>query len=128
MSAFSFGDQVEDHRRLVDAHAGGRLVEHVEPGIERDQQRHLQLALVAVRQRGRAGRLIGSAGPVPEAMLGHSVSSIWLSAWRTGRSPGAPGLDDEPHIFAHGERWKQVGQLERPADPLVGSAPPPTAA
>ena len=45
-------DQLEDHRHLVHAHAGGRLVEHEDLGLEREQDRHLELALVAVRQLG----------------------------------------------------------------------------
>ena len=45
-------DQVEDDRHLVDAHAGGRLVEHVDVGVERHQQSHFELALVAVRKLG----------------------------------------------------------------------------
>jgi hypothetical protein len=51
-------DQVEDHRHVVDAHARGRLVEHVDARLERHQHRHLELALVAVRQAG--GRDVGA--------------------------------------------------------------------
>ena len=55
-------DQVQDHRHLVDAHAGGRLVEHVDLGVQRHQQRHLELALVAVRQAAAAASaLVGQA-------------------------------------------------------------------
>ena len=46
-------DQVEHDRHLVDAHAGGRLVEHEDLRLERHHQRDLELALVAMRQRGR---------------------------------------------------------------------------
>src|SRR4051812_29244682 len=46
-------DEVEDHRHLVDAHAGRRLVEHKHLGLEREQDGDLELALVAVRERGR---------------------------------------------------------------------------
>jgi hypothetical protein len=41
---------------------GGRLVEHVDARLERDQHRDLELALVAVRQaaRGRIGCAVAS--------------------------------------------------------------------
>ena len=55
-------DQVEDHRHVGDAHAGGRLVEHVDARLERHQHRHLELALVAVRQAAR--RRVGAIGEV----------------------------------------------------------------
>ena len=62
-SLLELRDQVEHHRHLVDAHAGGGLVEHEDLGLERHQQRDLELALVAVRQRGGRGasRLLPSA-------------------------------------------------------------------
>jgi hypothetical protein len=53
LSGLEFGDQVEHHRRLVDAHAGGRLVEHVDLRLHRHQERNFQLALVAVGSRRR---------------------------------------------------------------------------
>ena len=59
-------DQVEDHRHFIDAHAGGRFVEHVDLRVERHQQADLQLALVAVRQRcRRRHRAWQSAPPSP---------------------------------------------------------------
>src|SRR4051812_23952578 len=57
-------DQVQDRRHLVDAHPGGRLVEHEHLGLQRHQERNLELALVAVRQRLRRER-----APVREAHL-----------------------------------------------------------
>jgi hypothetical protein len=35
------------------------------------------------------------------------------------------GLRHQTHILAHGQRWKQVGQLERPADAPCPSAREP---
>ena len=46
-------DQVEDRRDFVEAHAGGRLVEHQDARLERQQDRHFELALIAMRQRRR---------------------------------------------------------------------------
>src|SRR3954464_5075907 len=48
-------DEIEDHRYLVDAHACRRLIEHEYFRLEREQHRDLELALVAVRQRGGDG-------------------------------------------------------------------------
>ena len=61
-SRLQLADQVQHHRHLVDAHAGGRLVEHEDLRLQRHQQRHFQLALVAVRQAGHqlASRLSAS--------------------------------------------------------------------
>ena len=62
-------DQVEDHRHVGGAHAGGRLVEHEDARLERHQHRHLELPLVAVRQAARGG-----VGAVVEAHLGDERS------------------------------------------------------
>ena len=53
VSCLSLRDQVEHHGHLIDAHAGGRLVEHEDLWLERHHQRDFELALVAMRQRGR---------------------------------------------------------------------------
>ena len=52
-------DQVEDDRHLVDAHAGRRLVEHEDRRFHREQDRHLELALVAMAERGGARACAG---------------------------------------------------------------------
>ena len=46
-------DEIEHHRNLVDAHAGRRLVEHENRRLERHHHRDFELALIAMRQRGR---------------------------------------------------------------------------
>src|ERR1700674_2506920 len=43
-------DKIEDHRHLVNAHAGGWLVEHEDGRAQRQKNRNLELALIAVRQ------------------------------------------------------------------------------
>ena len=62
LSLFEARDEVEHHRNLVDAHAGGRLVEHEDVGLERHHHRHFELALIAVRQRGGALRRAAARG------------------------------------------------------------------
>ena len=50
-------DQIEHDGDFVDAHAGGRFVEHEDIGLQRHHQRDFELALIAVRKRGGgAGR------------------------------------------------------------------------
>ena len=55
--ALQVGDQIEHDGHFVDAHAGGRLVEHQDVGLQRHHHRDFELALIAMRQRGdrRAG-------------------------------------------------------------------------
>mgnify|MGYP001123743746 CR=1 FL=1 len=53
-------NQLEHVRRVVERHAGGRLIEHVDVGLHRHQQRHLEFALIAVGQGG------GEMGDQPE--------------------------------------------------------------
>ena len=81
-------DQVEDHRHVVAAHAGGRLVEHVDGRLERHQHRHLELALVAVRQA--AGGVVGAgrpAAPARSARRRAPASRAGRSTPTTGRGP-----------------------------------------
>jgi hypothetical protein len=73
-----FGDQVEHDRGLVDAHAGGRLVEHVDHRIERDQHGNLQLALVAVAEPADLLLLERMSSRTRSRMaIAATVSSVW---------------------------------------------------
>src|SRR5258706_7298530 len=65
-------DEVEDHRYLVDAHAGGRLIEHEHLRLERERDRDLELALVAVRERRGDGIALGRERHTLEVLLGAS--------------------------------------------------------
>ena len=106
-------DQVQDHRRFVHAHAGRGFVEHEHLRLQRHENAHLQLALIAMRQAGsqcitsirqrhRFQHLVGLLGEVAPV------------------APDAPqiqartrlGLHRQPHVFPHCEVGKQVGQLE----------------
>ena len=71
-------DQVEHDRHLVDAHAGGRLVEHEDLRLERDHQRDFELALVAMRaaRRPRLSRRCASATRSSTASA-RAISSVW---------------------------------------------------
>ena len=111
-------DQVEHDRHLVDAHSGGRLVEHEDLRLERDHQRDLELALVAMRQRRRsavapmrerdalehrvrARDQIGVPHPWPQHVVVHAGS----------------GLHGEAHVLGDRKARKQIGELERAAEP-----------
>ena len=87
-------DQVEHDRNLVDAHAGGRLVEHVDLRLERHHHRDLELALVAVRQRGGLRVALARRGPTDRSTA--SARSIRSrarrargGAYRNARRPRA---------------------------------------
>ena len=93
-SLLELRDQVEHHRHLVDAHAGGRLVEHEDLRLERHQQRDFELALVAVRQRGRRRRRARSPSATrsstasARAIRSRAVAST-AAAGRNARRVGA---------------------------------------
>ena len=120
--ALQRGDQVEQDRHLVHAHAGGRLVEHEDRRLERDHQRDFQLALIAVRQRGRR-----NVAPVAERdALEHGVGARDQLAVAHPRAQHvvmhARGrLDRETHVLHHREAGKQIGQLKRAADAGAGA-------
>ena len=111
-------DQIEHDRHLVDAHSGGRLVEHEDLRLERDHQRDLELALVAMRQRRRsavapmrerdalehrvrARDQVGALHPRPQHVVVHAGS----------------GLHGEAHVLGDRKARKQIGELECAAEP-----------
>src|SRR5271166_3820799 len=111
-------DEVEHHRNLVDAHARGRLVEHVDLRLERHHHRDLELALVAVWQRrrqrvalaGEPDRFEHRVGPPHEFHAGsprpaHVVVDAGM------------GLNGEPHVFGDAEARKEIGELKRAPEP-----------
>ena len=55
--ALQLENQIEDDRNLFGAHACGRLIEHIDARICRHQHADFELALVAVRQISRQGRM-----------------------------------------------------------------------
>src|SRR5215203_1044406 len=113
------GDEVEDGRHLVDAHAGRRLVEHEHLRLQRQEQRDLELALVAVRE-GLRGELaaVGEAHLLEDRLgLVDEVAPVAPQRQRRPPCPG-PALDREPHVLERRELRKQVRQLERAAEPL----------
>ena len=111
-------DQIEHDRHFVDAHSGGGLVEHEYLRLERDHQRDLELALVAMRQRRRsavapmherdalehgvrARDQVGALHPWPKHVVVHAGS----------------GLHREAHVLGDRKARKQIGELERAAEP-----------
>ena len=118
-------DQVEHHRHLVDAHAGGRLVEHEDLRLERDHHARLRACAgrratarcaaiaracrpSATRSRMASARSIRScaAYPRPQHVVMHAGARL---APRAGRSPATVRLR------------KQIGELERAADAGAGA-------
>jgi hypothetical protein len=71
-------DQVQDDGRLVVAHAGGRFVEHVDQRVQRHEQGHLELALVAVRQAGDTGvSCLSDMATAARISCARCVSAAW---------------------------------------------------
>ena len=91
-------DQIEHDRHLVDAHSGGRLVEHEDLRLERDHQRDLELALVAMRQR-RPQRC--RADVVSAHALEHRVARA--RSGRRASSTAAACRSARRHARLHGE-------------------------
>jgi hypothetical protein len=117
-----FADQVQDHRRLVMAHARRGLVEHIDLRLQRHEQRHLQLALVAVRQ-GR-NRLIA---PRPQR---HLLQDLLRARQQCAVvAPDAPevhaapvralarGLHGQAHVLQHRQGREQIRELKGPPRP-----------
>ena len=110
----------EDHRHLVHAHAGGGLVEHEDVGLEREQDRHLELALVAVRQRGGDERALVGERHAMQAMLGLLDELDVPAPHRPGVAPEPRArLHREAHVLQHREAREEVGELEGAADAAV---------
>ena len=114
--------EVEDDRHVVDAHAGRRLVEHVDARLERHQHRHLELPLVAVRQAARRGvdavaeaHLLDQRARPLERLLAiepHREQAEALVALRLHR---------EANVLEHAQVREQLRQLERAAEAAVGA-------
>src|SRR6185503_15176474 len=110
-------DQVEDHRHFVDAHARGRLVEHEHFRLEREQDRHFELALVAVRQRRRGEvRLVGQRDALEE--VARAAGQLDVRAPHGQQVLARPGarLHLYAYVLQHREARKEVGELEGAAD------------
>ena len=107
-------DQVEHDRNLVDAHAGGRLVEHEDAGLERHHHRHFELALVAVRQRG--GALVAlrfEADALQRGIGAFDQRAAQRPRPRELVMDARRRLGREPHVLEHAERGEEIGELER---------------
>ena len=87
--------------------------------LERHQDRHFELALVAVRQSAAAGasrcrrgwpRAMKCVGLLDPARVGCSSARARSSAAAGAR------LHGEAHVLEHGEVGEQIGELERAAD------------
>ena len=117
-SRFSSRDEVEHDGDFVDAHAGGRLVEHQDVRLQRHHHRDFELALVAVRQRGD-GRGGAPGKPDPRQRRLRRRDDI------AARAPGprhlimhaGARLTGQPHVLEHAEPRKQVCELKRAAKP-----------
>ena len=116
-SRFQPGDEIEHDGNLVDAHPGGRLVEHEDFRLERHHHRDFELALVAVRKRG--GALMALAGqrdplqieqrPLDQIDAQHPRPRHFIVHARRR-------LHREPDVFEHAQGREKIGELERAAD------------
>ena len=114
-------DQLEHRRHLVDAHAGGRLVEHEDLRLERDEQRHFELALVPVRERLRGHvSLVGQADPLEDGLGLLDEVAPAVPDGEQGPACLRPALHGEPHVLERGELRKQIGELKGAPEPLAG--------
>jgi hypothetical protein len=92
VAAFLDGSDDGQHgRHLVDAHAGGRLVEHEDVGLERQQDRDLELALVAVRRVAATASARSDSDTAARCSRARSASSRWVEV-RLNRSSALPLL------------------------------------
>jgi hypothetical protein len=106
-------DQVEHDRNLVDAHAGGRLAEHEDAGLERHHHRHFELALVAVRQRGGALVALCVESDALQRRVGALDQRAAQRPWPSEFVMDARRrLGREPYVLEHAERGEEIGELE----------------
>ena len=112
------------HGNLVDAHAGGRLVEHEDFRLQRHHHRDLELALVAVRERGGALHRAARSGRPRSSTASARVDQIAARHPRPRHLVMHAGarLDREPDVLDHAQAGKEVGQLERAADARAARA------
>src|SRR5262249_31636725 len=105
---------------LLERKTLGRLVEHEEPRLLRDRHRHLEQALVAVREHG--GGDAGEAGEphVVEPLVrdgggavAHPASADEAPALSVAR------LRRNADVLARGQRREDVTELESAGDPLL---------
>ena len=115
-------DQVEHDRHLVDAHPGGRLVEHEDLGLQRHHQRDFELALVAMRERRCGDAAAAAEGDLIEDRIGPR-DQVAPRHPRTEQvvMGAALRLDGEAHILFHAEIRKQIGELERAPEARAGA-------
>ena len=107
-------DQRDGAVDVLDAHAGGRLVEQQQPRVQRQRQGQLQGPLLPVRER--AGE---HPGPVGQADLVEQVHGAWaelahllLGAPEPVAEPGRRG-QRELDVVDEGHLVEQAGDLER---------------
>ena len=113
-------DEVEHRRHLVDAHAGGRLVEHEDLRLHGDQNRDFELALVAMRKGLRRDvALVGERARVRRT-LSALLDQIAVGVFHTLNSdqPAPARLCTARRTFSSArELRKQIGELESAAQP-----------
>ena len=114
-------DEFEHRRHLVDAHAGGRLVEHEDLRLHGDQKRDFELALVAVRQGFRRDVWRLSASRTRSRIVLGLLDQIAPGVPHLNSDPARVGaaLHGEAHVFERGELRKQVGELEGAPEPAL---------
>ena len=88
-----FCNEVEHHGHFIDAHAGGRLVEHENLRLQRHHQRDLEFALVAM---GSALRAVGNFRPgmvvsTATVIINMVLAPFLIFGWGTGRAFGVAG-------------------------------------
>jgi hypothetical protein len=96
-------DEFEHGRHLVDAHAGGRLVEHEHLRLHGDQKRHLELALVAMRQRLRGDvALVRETHPFQDALRLLDQVAAGVPHLKKGPARIGAALHGETHVLQRG--------------------------
>src|SRR6266496_328866 len=111
-------DQCDDGRHFLERHPRRRLVEQEHLGVERQENAHLELALLAVGQLARGRTPLGSEEHGLED-LPRAVFQIGKGAVATPRVEEEPRarLEGDAHVLQHGEGREDVGQLEGAPDP-----------
>src|SRR5581483_9605299 len=113
-------------RGLLRVHPRRRLVEQEQLGRRRERARHLEPALVAVRQAVRVA--VRAAGERAEGeQLASALLRLTLLAAQTGRARDAahdpafePGVHADKDVLERGHLLEQADVLERAPDPALG--------
>src|SRR5258706_3388953 len=106
-------DEVEDDGHFVHAHAGGRLVEHQHLRLEGEEDRHLEPALLAVRERGRGGKAAIGQPRALEEMPG-LLDQLDVARPERQQVETLPrtALHREAHVFHDAPVGKEIRELE----------------